>query len=74
VLERGDDNRFSGDDLAEILLTAGESEAGMPGGDNTPSGLQDLTKTVMEQARTWNVCTGDVEPIQVLLVLERCHR
>jgi hypothetical protein len=63
VLERGDDNRFSGDDFAEILLTASDSEAGTPGGDNAPSVLQDLTKTVMEQARTWNVCTGDVEPI-----------
>jgi hypothetical protein len=57
VLGRDGDSRFPDDDLTEILLTATGAEAGMPGGGSTPSVLQNFTKTVMEQARTWNVCT-----------------
>ncbi|KIM75809.1 hypothetical protein PILCRDRAFT_665455 [Piloderma croceum F 1598] len=56
-LRRGDDGRFSDNDIARVLQTATESIAAAPRGRGTASCMRVMEMIVMKQARDWNVCS-----------------
>ncbi|EIM82504.1 heme peroxidase [Stereum hirsutum FP-91666 SS1] len=56
-LKRGDDGKFSDDDIANILQTATATPACSYGAQGTPECMKVIEVMGLEQARKWGVCT-----------------
>ncbi|RDB16366.1 Psi-producing oxygenase A [Hypsizygus marmoreus] len=56
-LSRGEDGKFSDDDLADVLQCATENPAGAFRGQGTPEVLRIAEIAGIEQARKWGLCT-----------------